>query len=249
VSNIIAGMKVIVSLTSIVGNLGTLQPTLVSLLHQTRSPDEIRLYLSEEPYLKDTGFKERVIPQWLSSLPLKIYWTENTGPYRKLLPVLKECWNDDTIIITVDDDTYYEEHLVEFMANAYTSWNCVIACRSVFVDDPTTTEYSTSQKARLHDVYTFHTGKGAVLYHPKFFHGSGIIDSDEYLRLCPTGDDMWFNLWRMWKKVPSLYLGDTYHYMKSDLTNSATALWHNFNSVLNAKMFRDTTTFIFRHPQ
>lgn len=236
-------MKVIVSLTSIVGNLGTLQPTLTSLLGQTRPPDELRLYLSEEPYLKDTGFKGRVIPSWLSSLPIQICWVPNTGPYRKLLPVLKECWDHDTVIITVDDDTCYGERLVENMVKAYTSWNCVVACRSVFVNDPRKTEYSTSQKAKLHDVYNFHTGKGAVLYHPKFFHGSAIVESQEYLRLCPTGDDMWFNLWRMWKEVPCLHLGD--HYIKTDLTNSATALWHNFNSVLNAKMFGDTTRFIF----
>jgi hypothetical protein len=239
-------MKVIVSLTSIVGNLRTLQPTLTSLLCQTRPPDELRLYLSEERYLKDIGFAGKIVPPWLTELPIRIIWTENTGPYRKLLPVLQECWNDDTVIITVDDDTCYEEHFVENMVKAYTAWDCVVACRSVFVDNPVTTEYSTHQKAKLHDVYNFHTGKGGVLYHPKFFHASGILESREYLRLCPTGDDMWFNLWRMYKKVPCLYLGDVYNYMIFDLTNSATALWHNFNSVANSKMFRDTATFIFQ---
>jgi hypothetical protein len=241
-------MKTIVSLTSIVGNLGTLQPTLLSLLHQSHPPDEIRVYLSEEPYLKDSGFKDRVIPSWLSLLPVRIYWTENTGPYRKLLPVLKECWAEDVAIITVDDDTEYDSKLVETLVYAYASFKCVVACRCFYMGNPLTAIYSGNARANPRDVGNFHTGKGAVLYHPSLFHGTAIVSSREYFRLCPTNDDLWFNLWRMWNKVPCVFIGNYYNFMRADLTNPATALWHNFNSVGNTPMLRATAEFIATAP-
>jgi hypothetical protein len=238
--------KTIVSLTSIAGNLTALQPTLRSLLHQTHPPDEIRLYLSEEPYLKDTGFKDRALPAWLPLLPIRICWTENTGPYRKLLPVLEECWSEDVLLITVDDDTEYDSKLVETLVNAYAMWKCVVACRCFYMGDPRVATYSGSVAANPRDVGNFHTGKGAVLYHPSAFHGTAIVTAREFLRLCPTNDDLWFNLWRMWNKVPCVYTGVYYTYIKADLTNPATALWHNFNSVGNTRMLKATAEFIFK---
>ena len=37
----------------------------------------------------------------------EIVWVENTGSFRKLLPLLKRKWDEDCLIITIDDDHYY----------------------------------------------------------------------------------------------------------------------------------------------
>ena len=87
---------VYISITSIYQRQSELVVTLNSIISQTVIPDGIFLYLSEDPYLLDSGFKNKTITdkqlnQFIESNPLiKIIWTKNTGPYRKLLPLLEE---------------------------------------------------------------------------------------------------------------------------------------------------------------
>ena len=87
-------IPVYISLTSIFKNQDILLKTLQSIMKQTRLPDKIFLYLSEESYILDTGFKDKKIT---NSNLLKfinnnsiiyIKWVKNTGSYRKLLPLL-----------------------------------------------------------------------------------------------------------------------------------------------------------------
>jgi hypothetical protein len=232
-------MGITVCLTSISPNIDILHPTLRSLVEQSLKPDRIVLYLSEEPYLLDKGFPGRKVPAFPPVVEVR--WTKNTGPFRKLLPLLREYWGKDEIIITVDDDTVYHSELVEKMVTAYKETGCCIGCRCIYVGDPRTSEYVTTA-ARERDVYNFHTGKGAVLYHPSMFKHEGIL-SEDYLLFCPTGDDHWFNMWRMHLGTECLALN--FKYMTRDLTKRSTALYHNFNEKANKLTFRRTADFIF----
>ena len=54
-------MKVYVSLTSIYQNQNILIKTLQSITNQTKLPDKCYIYLSEKPYLLDTGFQNKLI--------------------------------------------------------------------------------------------------------------------------------------------------------------------------------------------
>jgi len=240
------GQPVIVSLTSIYDNLAILKPTLESMLVQTKKPDRVLLYLSSEPYLLDKGFKNRVIPKWLETMKgIEVRWTENTGPFRKLLPALESFWAENPIIITIDDDTVYAPTLVEKMLERYNKTGFCVGCRCTFVGNPRVNEYITKPVTKEDDLYNFATGKGAVLYTKEMFTPVSGIFGKEYLKLCPTGDDMWFNLWRMRNGIPLSVLMN-YNYMAKDLTSKNTALYHNYNEVANKKAFRDTANFIFK---
>ena len=59
----------------------------------------------------------------------QIRWVENEGPYRKLIPLLKEKWDEDCVIITIDDDTFYDNKLIENYLNDYEKYNCCISYR------------------------------------------------------------------------------------------------------------------------
>lgn len=90
-------MSVYISLTSIFKNQKILLATLQSIISQTQLPDKIFLYLSEEPFILDTGFENKEITNvdLLNFLEenkeiIQINWVENEGSYRKLLPLLKE---------------------------------------------------------------------------------------------------------------------------------------------------------------
>ncbi len=109
--------RIIVSLTSIKNREAALKETVASLLAQDIDvPFEVRIHLSREPYLIDSGFGAE--PSWIASLRernprcmLSVRFVPNTGPYRKLLPVLEECFGDPlgTVIVTCDDDTQYSQ--------------------------------------------------------------------------------------------------------------------------------------------
>ena len=65
-----------------------------------------------KPYLLDKGFKDKYInnelKQFIDNNPIfQIKWCENIGPYRKLFYLLKEKWNEDCLILTIDDDIFF----------------------------------------------------------------------------------------------------------------------------------------------
>ena len=170
-----------ISLTSIFQNQEILLETLISLLNQKLLPDKIFIYLSIEPFLKDIGFTDKEITneslkELLSKNENKIIinWTENIGPYRKLLPLLKEKWDEDCIIITVDDDTVYSENLIENFYNEYCKYKCIISNRGftpkLINNDLETFDYYEHDKNKSKFIYNFPTGKGGILYKPDFFH-------------------------------------------------------------------------------
>ena len=75
---------VYISLTSIYKNQDILLKTLQSIMKQTRLPDKIFLYLSEESYILDTGFKDKKITNTnllkfinVNSI-IEIGWVKNT---------------------------------------------------------------------------------------------------------------------------------------------------------------------------
>ncbi len=108
-------LNIIVTLTTIRSRLNTLRYTLPSLLDQTIRPSKIVINISREGYLLDEGIER--LPPWLGRLTnneLSINWVTNTGPYRKLIPVLKEATSDD-LIITCDDDVIYGERWLEYL--------------------------------------------------------------------------------------------------------------------------------------
>ena len=229
-------IPVYISLTSIFKNQDILLQTLQSIMKQTRLPDKIFLYLSEESYILDTGFKDKKITNTnllkfinVNSI-IEIGWVKNTGSYRKLLPILKDKWDEDCIIITIDDDTIYDTNLIENLVNDYYKHNCVIGYRGFTpsFDKLENFDYQKRVKLQHLSLYNFFTGKGGILYKPQFFHKThDLIFNDKiYLDTCPTGDDIWFYIVRLLNNVKG-YSGNK-KWLVKDLTREI-GLFSNFN--------------------
>jgi len=225
-----------ISLTSIFTNQNVLLKTLESILTQTKKPDKIFLYLSEEPYLLDNGFKDKQITnknlsQWIQNNSIIcVQWIRNIGPFRKLLPLLKEKWKEDCIIITIDDDTIYDKNLIQNMVSDYNENKCVIGYRGFTpnMNNLKDFDYTNIAKTKNLSLYNFFTGKGGILYKPEFFYKTEdlIFNENIYLKTCETSDDVWFYLVRILNKVNG-YIGDKKWLVKDLPTNG---LFHNFNS-------------------
>jgi hypothetical protein len=185
---------------------------------QTLRPSRIYVFLSEAGYLLDTGFPDEQI----SHAPLaaflgshaqfvQLLWLpSNGGSYRKLLPLLREKWDEDCRIVTVDDDVVYAPGMLAGMVRESARHGCVIANRCHRIANWPGPEFRydiTAVAPPGRSRFDFPTGCGAVLYEPRFFRGTGdlVFRQDVYGPTCPTADDIWFYLLRLLNSV------DCYH--------------------------------------
>lgn len=126
-SSIIA-QPVYMTMTTIDARMETIAKNIASFLEATMVPDRIYLFISSEKYLLDKGVQK--IPQDLIELsvryPVSIVFTRNLGPHRKLLPLLSSKWEEDCVIITVDDDNLQDDsnrYCVEELIKSYVATN------------------------------------------------------------------------------------------------------------------------------
>lgn len=177
----------------------------MSILMQSCLPDRVIIWVSKEAYLRDQGIKnDNVVEEFIKSLPVKnseiisVRWVENTGPYRKLIPMLREASSDD-VIVTADDDIFYGENWLRILVDAYySSSNSLVAGRvrqikkNIFGARMSYLYWKIITKPNtLSDDFVVTFGGGVALNRAMFREKD--IHNDEYLRLAPTADDLWFS--------------------------------------------------------
>jgi hypothetical protein len=110
--------RVIVGLTTTPKRIGTILPTLKSLLNQSRPADQIILSISEK--LARTGERFGVIPKEVQELAdsgkLQIYRTKDYGPATKFIGPLELGGDPDDKICWLDDDILYSPRLLQTLA-------------------------------------------------------------------------------------------------------------------------------------
>lgn len=194
-----------VNLTTTLQRLEVCRISLASILMQSRMPDRINLWVSAAPYLLDKGISDGELLQTLiESIPVKdrdriaVRWVDNTGPYRKLIPALREASEDD-VVITADDDIFYGRSWIEKMLDASERFpNEVIAPRVRQVKRNAwggAISYLYWPIVRkpvcMESDFAVTFGGGAVL--SRSFFREADIHNDDYLSVAPTSDDLWFS--------------------------------------------------------
>lgn len=224
------------------------------LSNQTRQPEKVLLHLSEEPYLLDQGFRNRQITdsnlnQLLEQFSdrIEIRWVKNIGPYRKLIYTIKDLWESETLIITIDDDFVYNQNLFENLLNDYAREQCSVNYRG-FTSNVKSYEtmnefqYQVFRKiVHNRSLYNFSTnGAGTVFSSSMFKEVEDLFfREDIFLKSCSTGDDVWYNLMRMLSKQ-DLYIRD-YNWYDHDLLEVESSLYERYNK------FNDNNSFLWRN--
>ncbi|MFV5685828.1 hypothetical protein ACM55I_10280 [Flavobacterium sp. GB2R13] len=190
--------KIIVSLTSFPERMYDIHFTLHSLLNQNLKPDKIILWLGEEEFPN----KEKDIPEMVLNMKqngLTIKWCEDIKSYKKLIYALNNYPRD--IIVTADDDVYYQKKWLELLYESYKreplNIHCHRASRIQFDDAKDILPYKHWQseiKSKSASYLNFLTGCGGVLYPPGCFYHD-VSTKEYFMKLCPTADDIWF--WAM----------------------------------------------------
>lgn len=189
--------QLIVSLTSYPKRIASTAVALERIFAQTLKPDRIILWLSEENFPS----KEAELPLPLLDLKqrgLEIAWCQgDIKSYKKLIPALEKYPED--IIITLDDDLFYELDLVEKLYASYQKHpNAISAMRTHKINfeengqvslyaqwSKDCSEYIGEPRREL-----FATTGAGTLFPPKVLD-SCITNAEDFLTLAPTADDMW----------------------------------------------------------
>ena len=192
-------MSLIVSVTSISSRLPVLRHTLISLLDQHCKPDRIVLLLSKEPYLMDDGVNDP--PPWLDAMvarrDIELQWVENTGPYRKLMPIYRTATDEDAIV-TCDDDVIYGPDWLSALVSAAKANAESIICgrarrvvknivnrRQSYINWPLV-------NGSLEATDILPIGIAGVLYRKPLLCRRMMLSND-FLEIAPTQDDLWFD--------------------------------------------------------
>ena len=185
--------RLIVSLTTFPARINLVYKTISTLLQQTLKPDEIVLWLA------DSQFPNRELPENLTRLQefgLTIKWCEDIKSFKKLIPSLIEY--PDDIIVTVDDDNYYDSRLLEFLYDSYLkNPECIHARHAFRVKYDNNFKLSIKSRSYVYDntylpsYLNEPVGCGGVLYPPHCLH-SNVLNKEQFMKVIPTNDDIWF---------------------------------------------------------
>lgn len=234
-------LPIYVSVTSISKNQHLLSKSLISIINQTLKPTKIFVYLSSEPSFFDKGFENNKIKDsnlviTLKNPLIKIIWGKDMGPFGKLLPILKQKWVEDCIIITIDDDIIYSKDLIKNLVKDYNKYKCVISYRGFTpnLDNIENFDYRKSKALISKNLYNFPTGVGGILYKPEFFHKTKdlIFDENIFLNSCDKQDDIWFYLIRILNDI-DCYIENCKNKWIIKNISTRDGLFHNYNSKNN----------------
>jgi hypothetical protein len=177
--------------------------TLQSLARQSVKADEIRVNISREPYLQDEGVLGDV--SWLGT-DCTVSFVDNTGPYRKLLPVIADAADDDRIV-TIDDDVLYGVGWLESLLKTSDAYPEAIVAGStrIFSKDwrGNCANYHRWRPCYVEACSLEHVpiGVGGVVYRKKLMDSELLFD-EHYLQIAPKTDDLWFKACSMRAGTP-----------------------------------------------
>ena len=200
-------MELLVSMTTTSRRIDSARNVVAAMLGQSLKPDEIHVWISREPYLFDDGFAEA------PELPgARVHFVPNTGPFRKLLPILRRNWGRDVLIVTVDDDTRYPPVVIEALVRAFQRHGCIIAShgrRATFANGRFA-PYVTWPKTNLREprephLLNYPLGQFGILYHPAFF--TDRVFDPAAITLSPSACEPWFFLNSALAGTPAALLG------------------------------------------
>lgn len=184
--------QVVVSLTSFPDRIPYLHKTVTSLLNQTFKPDRLILWLAKEQFPDgENNLTKELIDLKNYGLEIKLY--HDIKPYKKLIPALKEFPQD--IIITFDDDIYYDKKTVELLYESYLKNPEFIHCHrctKIYYKKGEIKAKGGGKKYYKKPSFANKlVGVGGVLYPPNSLY-KDITDENLFIKLAPTNDDIWF---------------------------------------------------------
>ena len=200
--------RLIVSLTTYPKRIGLIPQVLESLYEQTRTPDEIVLWLAPEQFPE----REKELPERLVELSgqgkLTIRWCDDLKAHKKYFFAMQEYPED--LIVTVDDDLTYSPDTLAVLYNSYLLYpDAVSTVRAhLMVHDENRQilpylSWIQETDACIHEpsMQLMATGGAGVLYPPHLFRKE-FFDQQAIMENSPYADDLWLKAMQLASEVP-----------------------------------------------
>jgi hypothetical protein len=217
-------LPVTISLTAIRSRIHRLEAVIQSLRAQTVQPGAIFLSLSEDAFALDEGVPLSLLPEGLRRMvelgQLNLLFVPNTGPYRKLLPILERAGGREFLVATADDDTIYPPDWLEGLVRTYDHTRCVVAyrCRAMRVSGGRFAPYHQWHRMPVdkdafgevpqtrQGLFTLPTGVHGVLYNSRFFPDFDLLQ--RLRQIAPLQDDLTFRAATMCHGIKAVRVAD-----------------------------------------
>lgn len=185
---------VIVSLTSFPGRIDKLWIVIETLLRQTYKPEKIILWLAESQFDSVTDLPLKLQRQVKRGLEIR--FCEDLKSHKKYYYTMVNYPNN--IVITVDDDTFYPENLVENLFLTSRKFPKSICCNlghtMTFNSDGQIAPYNNwsfgANDSKTPSDFLVPIGCEGILYPPKSLN-KNVFDKIQIKELCPLADDLW----------------------------------------------------------
>ncbi len=221
------GRQVIVSLTSFPKRIPTLWLVIETLLRQTVKPDRIVLYLTASQVPDIEALPKRLLDQRRRGLEIRLC-PDEIRSHTKYYYAMQE-FPEDTVI-TVDDDLFYRDNLVEtHLKNASILPECIIAN---WVKEVIPGKYKYTDWPDLHHTPKLSRnmlvlGVGSVLYPPHSIHHDA-FDVAAIRKLTLTADDVWLSAMLLKQGTPVYFTGAPYNHLPVMIRNNETLISGNY---------------------
>jgi hypothetical protein len=255
-----ARSDLVITLTTLPSRIDRIEPTIKSLLNQTRAAREIRLNVPRTSRRENTPY---VVPDWLRRLgSVTIVACEDYGPATKLVPSVVGAPPDDRLLV-VDDDRIYHRHLIDQMsalsdahpdvAIAGSGWNAP----ADLTDRPTTfvatllgrapAPIKCTRVGRAREVDIMQGLSGYVVK-PRFFDAAALVDYAAAPEAAFFVDDVWISAQCQVGKVvypgrrtnfPSLRDARFFKRSSVALVNRGTGTLASRNNTIMLRFFKD----------
>ena len=192
--NLKSEKNIIVSLTTFPARIDKVSICIESLMRQTIKPNRIILWLA-----KDQFESTDVLPKSLLLLRkrgLDIRFCEDLRSFKKFYYTMKEYPN--SIVITVDDDMFYPETLIEDLYNAHKRHPHTICCNIAHL-----MTLNEQKQLNAYDMWIGGAkniqgpshllcpiGVGGILYPPHLLIEE-VFNKSVFMDICPKADDLW----------------------------------------------------------
>lgn len=225
--------KIIVSLTTFPERISEINCVLQSLLNQTLKPDKIILWLADSQFPDKNAVRERFKSFIIRGVEIR--YCEDLRAHKKYYCTMQEY--PDAAIITVDDDLFYPEDLVEKLYKKHIEYpNAIVAMRAHRMQFENGellpyNQWSTGAKGENGpDKYLFCTTGGGTLFPGKCF-GNECFDPETIKEICLLADDVWINCMRILANIEVIKVEKFYPEYCSLKCSQATGLAND--NVLN----------------
>lgn len=185
--------QVVMSLTSFPPRMKRLWMVLESLLRQTKKPDRLILWLASTQFPQIEDVEKRV--RAMEKRGLEIRFCDDLRSHKKYYYAMQEFRND--LVITVDDDIFYSETMIEDLLTKHTEYpNCVVCHRAhkLTFTDGKVNKYSDwdygSKNISGPEHTLLATNGSGVLYPPRCL-SEEVFNRQAIQELCPNSDDLW----------------------------------------------------------